>query len=137
MAGVLRDLRTPPVRAARGRKPLLLGSACWHRHDGVRSAAIPSEAWLPAARFAWASRHQSGPRSEVPKMNPYKLKEIVEYLRKEGSGLSASHDELLRCYGLDETLPADEQEAVKRELAAIADAEMFMEELHLRVEQGR
>ncbi len=38
---------------------------------------------------------------------------------------------------LDEILPVDEQEAVKRELAAIADAEMFMETLHLQVEQWR
>ncbi len=70
-------------------------------------------------------------------MNPYKLKEIVEYLRKESRRLSASHDELLRCYGLSEILPIDEQEAVKRELAAIADAEMFMEAVRLRVEQWR
>jgi len=68
-------------------------------------------------------------------MNPYKLKEILEFLRNESKRLSASHDELLRCYGLDESLPLDEQVLVKRELAAIADAEMFMEALHLRVEQ--
>jgi len=70
-------------------------------------------------------------------MNPYKLKAIVEYLRQESRGLSASHDEVLRCFGLHDVLPADEQELVKRELAAIADAEMFMETLQLRVEQWR
>ena len=68
-------------------------------------------------------------------MNPYKLKAIVEYLRKEGKGLSATHDELLSCYGLDELLPVDEQMAVKWELDAIAEADMFMESLHLRVDQ--
>ena len=70
-------------------------------------------------------------------MNPYKLKAIVEYLRKEGRGLSASHEELLRCFGLEEVLPSDEQETVKRELAAIAEAEMFMEAVRLRVERWR
>jgi len=70
-------------------------------------------------------------------MNPYKLKAIVEYLRKEGRGLSTSHEELLECFGLNEILPNDEQETVKHELAAIADAEMFMEAVRLRVEQWR
>ena len=68
-------------------------------------------------------------------MNPYKLNAIVEYLRKEARGLSASHDDVLRCFGLHDMLPTDEQELVKHELAAIADAEMFMETVRLRVEQ--
>ena len=69
-------------------------------------------------------------------MNPYKLKLIVEFLRKEGKGLrGVSHGELLRCFGLDELLPTDEQDEVRRELAAIADAEIFMDELRYRVER--
>ena len=68
-------------------------------------------------------------------MNPYKLKAIIEFLREEGRQLSASHDDLLRCYGLDEILPVDEQEAVKRELAAIVEAETFMDRLRLSVER--
>lgn len=68
-------------------------------------------------------------------MNPYKLKAIVEFLRKESKGLSASHSELLRCFRLDELLPLDEQAAVRRELAAIADAEMFMDSLRYRLDR--
>jgi len=68
-------------------------------------------------------------------MNPYKLRAIVEYLRNESKGLSATHDELLRCYGLDDLLPLDEQEAVRRELAAIAEAEAFMDRLRIACER--
>lgn len=68
-------------------------------------------------------------------MNPYKLRAIVEYLRNEGKGLSATHDELLRCYGLDDLLSLDEQDAIKRELAAIAEAEAFMDQLRIAGER--
>ena len=68
-------------------------------------------------------------------MNPYKLKAIVEFVRKESTSVHATHDELLGYYGLHELLPLDEQKAVKRELAATAEAEIFMEALHLRVAQ--
>ncbi|MGD8454245.1 MAG: hypothetical protein PVJ57_20730 [Phycisphaerae bacterium] len=68
-------------------------------------------------------------------MNPYKLKAITEFLREEIKRISGSHDELLICYGLDRLLPLDEQEAVKRELAAIADAETFMDRFRVSVER--
>ena len=70
-------------------------------------------------------------------MNPYKLKAVVEFLRREGRSLGATHDELLSCFGLNEMLPTDEQMAVKQELAAIADAEIFMERLRLNVERWK
>jgi len=69
------------------------------------------------------------------KMNPYKLKAITEFLREEGGRLSTTHDQLLRCFSLDQLLPLDEQESVKRELAAIAEAEMFMDRLRLSAER--
>jgi hypothetical protein len=68
-------------------------------------------------------------------MNPYKLKAITEFLRGELKRISTSYDDLLACYGLDKQLLPDEQEAVKRELAAIAEAETFMDQFRASVER--
>ena len=68
-------------------------------------------------------------------MNPYKLKAIVEFIREESRSMHATHDELLRCFGLDEMLATEEQANVKQELAAIADAEIFMDRLRTTVQR--
>lgn len=67
-------------------------------------------------------------------MNAYKLRMIIEQLRSNPIA-GATHEELLSCHGLDELLPLDEQQAVLRELAAIHEAEVFMEHWQLAVKR--
>jgi len=64
---------------------------------------------------------------EASKMNPHKLDVIVEFLRTEGRSLATAHGDPLMCFGLDKTLLADEQAVVRRELAAVAEAEALLE----------
>ncbi|MEM1355009.1 MAG: hypothetical protein AAGH88_09010 [Planctomycetota bacterium] len=59
-------------------------------------------------------------------MNEYKLRMIIAHLRSHPVS-GATHEEQLSCHSLDELLPLDEQQAVIRELAAIHEAERFME----------
>ena len=60
-------------------------------------------------------------------MNPHKLDVVVEFLRTEGRALATVHGDPLKCFGLDKMLPADEQAVVRRELAAMAEAEALKE----------
>jgi hypothetical protein len=68
-------------------------------------------------------------------MNPYKLRAIVELVRRQGRlpadrwGCVLSPDDLLVWYGLNSDLSPEEQREVKRELAALAEAEGFVDRL--------
>lgn len=68
-------------------------------------------------------------------MNPYKLKAIIELVRRQGRlptdrwGCVLNPDDLLVWYGLNSELTLEEQREVKRELAALAEAEGFVDRL--------
>ena len=68
-------------------------------------------------------------------MNIYKLRAIVDHVRRQGRlptdrwGCVLNPDDLLVWFGLDGILDPEEQVEVKRELVALADAEAFMDEL--------
>lgn len=70
-------------------------------------------------------------------MNGYKIRYIVEFIRRSGplprdvTGSVLSSDDLLAWYGLKERLTLDEQAFVKKELNAMAEAEVFVEQLRL------
>jgi len=70
-------------------------------------------------------------------MNGYKLRNILEYIRREGrlprdrEGDILNPRGLLAWYGLDERLTEREQAYVMRELAAMTEAELFTELLEL------
>lgn len=68
-------------------------------------------------------------------MNPHKLRAIVEFVRRQGKlptdrwGCVLGPDDLLVWFGLINNLSPGEQREVKRELAAIAEAEALMDRL--------
>ncbi len=68
-------------------------------------------------------------------MNPYKLRAIIELVRRQGRlptdrwGCVLNPDDLLVWYGLNSELSLEEQREVKRELAALAEAEGFVDRL--------
>jgi len=68
-------------------------------------------------------------------MNPYKLRTIIEFVRSQGKlptdrwGGVLSPDDLIVWYGLNRLLSPAEQTELKRELAAIAEAEAIKERL--------
>jgi len=72
-------------------------------------------------------------------MNPYKKQEILQHIRRQGRlpmdrfGNAMTPDDLLVWFDLESMLDAEEQNEIKRELAALADAEAFLDELRLRV----
>lgn len=66
-------------------------------------------------------------------VNPYKLRAILEKVRSQGPlprdqfGAILSPEDLLVWFGLRGKLDFGEEVAVKRELALMSDAELFME----------
>ena len=70
-------------------------------------------------------------------MNGYKIRYILEFIRRKGRlprdvmGNVLGPDDLLAWYGLAERLTQLEREYVKRELEAMVEAEMFIEQLGL------
>lgn len=66
-------------------------------------------------------------------MNPYKLRAIVDMIRRQGPlprrnyAEILSPDDLLVRFDLKGKLDAEEESVVKRELALLAEAERFME----------
>ena len=67
-------------------------------------------------------------------MNPYKLRLIVEFVRRN-TPINASVTDRLRCINLDELLPLDELHHVHRELVAMEEAEAFIDRLRLHTER--
>lgn len=69
-------------------------------------------------------------------MNGYKIRYILEFIRRKGGlprdpmGDLLSPDDLLAWYGLDRDLTFEERAQLKRELAAMAEAELFIERLN-------
>lgn len=70
-------------------------------------------------------------------MNGYKIGYILEFIRRKGGlprdpmGNLLGPDDVLAWYGLDGRLTVTERAQLKRELAAMAEAEVFMERLGL------
>ncbi len=70
-------------------------------------------------------------------MNIYKIRRIVEWIRANGRlptdayGEVLSPDDLIGWFGLNEVLTADEQEYMRKELAAMVEAELSLEGLRL------
>lgn len=62
-------------------------------------------------------------------MNPYKLRVIVEHVRRQGRlpadrfGQTLSSDDLMVWFGLSAYLSPDEQRLVRRELELLVEAE--------------
>ena len=71
-------------------------------------------------------------------MNLYKLRAIIDFIRKQGRlpadafGNTVAVDEMLAWYGLNDVLSVDEQRVIKRELAAMADAQIVIDQLLAR-----
>ena len=71
-------------------------------------------------------------------MNPYKLRAIVELVRRQGAlprdqfGEVLCVEDLLVWFGLEGRLHREERVCVARELAMVRDAEVFMESLQLK-----
>ena len=72
-------------------------------------------------------------------MNPYKLRAILEFIRSQ-DGLGTrdaervwSVDDVVAYLRLDQFLTNGELLVVRRELEAMAEADMFMEELRARI----
>ncbi len=68
-------------------------------------------------------------------MNRYKMESILKMIRDQGRLPTDQWDEVLNgddllvWFGLDDVLSADEKMLMKMELAAMADAEAFMDRL--------
>ena len=70
-------------------------------------------------------------------MNIYKIRRIVEWIRANGRlptdayGEVLSPDDLIGWFGLNEVLTVDEQEYMRKELAAMVEAELSLDDLRL------
>ncbi len=68
-------------------------------------------------------------------MNIYKLREIIEMIRRQGRlpvderGQILSVDDLMGWFGFNDCLSRAEQKCVKQELAAMVEAERVVEQL--------
>jgi len=68
-------------------------------------------------------------------MNPYKLREIVSFLREQGKNLvtvtgdPVGPTELVQCFGLNEVLTPTELDIVVAELCVLAETENVMDRL--------
>ena len=73
-------------------------------------------------------------------MNPYKLRGLIDHVRRQGAlprdqfDEILSPDDLLVWFGLKDLLSLDEQRLVKEDLAALAVAEEFMDRLRSKTE---
>ncbi len=72
-------------------------------------------------------------------MNPYKKQEILQHIRRQGRlpmdrfGNVMSPEDLLVWFDLAAILNGYEQKEIKMELAALAEAERFLDDLRLRL----
>ena len=70
-------------------------------------------------------------------MNRHKIWNIVDFIRRQGKlptdqfGQILPVDDLLAWFGLDEYLSLHEQSCVKQELAALAEAQLAVEEIRM------
>jgi hypothetical protein len=70
-------------------------------------------------------------------MNRHKIWNIVDFIRRQGKlptdqfGQILPVDDLLAWFGLDEYLSLHEQGCVKQELAALAEAQLAVEEIRM------
>ena len=77
--------------------------------------------------------------AEVEKMNVYKVRKIIEWIRTQGKlpkdayGQVLSVDDLMGWFGLNGCLTGDEQLYIRNELAAMIEAELALEEIKLSV----
>ena len=73
-------------------------------------------------------------------MNPYKLRALIDHIRGHGRLPRDQFDDVLEpndllvWFGLSDLLTLDEQRLVKEDLAALADAEAFMDRLRSKTE---
>jgi hypothetical protein len=87
------------------------------------------------------NHHKSG-SSGVVKMNIYKLRKIMDWIRGQGKlptdefGQILSVDDLMGWFGLSECLTRSERLCIKKELAAMVEAELSVERLR-QLEQLR
>jgi len=76
-------------------------------------------------------------------MNPYKLRGIVDHIRRQGRlptdrfGNVLSPEDLLVWFDLDSVLSLDEQVEVKHELMVLVDAEAFSDQWSLNADSLR
>ena len=81
----------------------------------------------------------SGLSPEAVKMNIYKLKAIMESIRKQGgiptdgTGRKLSPEETLIWFDMDGLLTPLEKRQLKEELSALKEAEEFMEHIELTI----
>jgi len=74
-------------------------------------------------------------------MNPYKLRAILEFIRRDGelrprdSEREWSVEDVVTYLHLDKLLTTGELSVVRRELAAMAEADVFMDDLRLAVDR--
>ena len=70
-------------------------------------------------------------------MNRYKMRDIVDFIRRQGKlptdlfGQILPVDDLLAWFGLDECLSRYEQSCVKKELIALAEAQLAVEKIRM------
>jgi len=80
------------------------------------------------------NHHKSG-LTGVVKMNINKLRKIIDWMRSQGKfptdefGQILSVDDLMGWFGLTECLTRAEQLCIRKELAALIEAELFVEKL--------
>ena len=73
-------------------------------------------------------------------MNPYKLRAVIDHIRKQGPLPRDQFDEVLEpddllvWFGLSDLLTLGERQAIKHDLAALTDAEAFMDRLRSKTE---
>ena len=74
-------------------------------------------------------------RREVVKMNVYKLRKIIDWVRSQGKLPTDQFDQILPVYdlmgwfGLSDCLTIDEQLYIERELKGIIEAELAVEKM--------
>ena len=69
-------------------------------------------------------------------MNPYKLRALLDFVSQERAAAGADIkdvDEAVAWFGLDRLLSPPELRVVKEELAAVLEAETFIDRLRLSV----
>ena len=70
-------------------------------------------------------------------MNRYKIRSILDFIRRQGRlptderGVILDRDDILVWFSLDKLLSPEEQRQVKQELLAMIEAQAFMERLRL------
>ncbi|MCY2928878.1 MAG: hypothetical protein NTV86_05180, partial [Planctomycetota bacterium] len=93
----------------------------------VRSRGPPLRVLVSARSLGEPTRF--GCDLEAYTMNIYKLRMVLDYIRRQGgipidgTGRRLTADETLTWYGMDEILTVPERQRVKQELAALAEVD--------------